>query len=97
MRNLAGVGLKSFQGAREGMTRRPEPGAANVGEISESAPNSWFLLIFYTGSDLARRLLKARRPSGYTPWVALLTAEARSVRELPCFYFFFCPFLRSFS
>jgi len=54
-------------------------------------------LIFYTGSDLARRLLKARRPSGYTPWVALLTADARSVRELPCFYFFFCPFLRSFS
>jgi hypothetical protein len=35
----AGEGLKSFQRPPEGMTRGPEQRAANVGEISESAPN----------------------------------------------------------
>jgi hypothetical protein len=55
----AGGGLKSFQCGAGAVTREPGLEALNVGSSAGRAGNSLILLVFYTGRDLARRLLKS--------------------------------------
>jgi hypothetical protein len=49
------------------VTREPGLGAPNVGAILKPALNLLKLLIFYTGRDLARRLLRELSTFGLHP------------------------------
>jgi hypothetical protein len=56
---VADGALKSFQGHRQAVTREPGFGQANVGGNALNNAKCLKQREFYTGTELARRLLKA--------------------------------------